>query len=145
MDHDLDIPAFLRREAGPMPAPQPLLKPSATLECQRSDVEAMLLWIDAEFAHLLAQGGDIGAGVEALLLRLKRANSVHRRLLVMIARRCAKDDAADLLGALLHLKALAVSATTPGLDAVVVSLRASGRTIVPASPLLYSDMRVVDR
>lgn len=145
VDDDLDIPAFLRREAGPMPAPQPLLKPSATLECQRSDVEAMLLWIDAEFAHLLAQGGDIGAGVEALLLRLKRANSVHRRLLVMIARRCAKDDAADLLGALLHLKALAVSATTPGLDAVVVSLRASGRTIVPASPLLYSDMRVVDR
>ena len=143
----LDIPSFLRREAVPVPAPAPqrASKPIPTLEWRRSDVEAMLSWIDGEIAHLLAQGGDIEAGVEALLLRLKRANAVHRRMLVMIARRCAKDDAVDLLGALLHLKALVISALTPGLDAVVASLRASGRTIVPASPSLYSDMRVVDR
>lgn len=143
----LDIPSFLRREAVPVPAPAPqrASKPNPTLEWRRSDVEAMLSWIDAEFAHLLAQGGDIEAGIEALLLRLKRANSVHRGLLVMIARRCAKDDAAELLAALLQLKALVISTPTPGLDAVVASLRASGRTIVPASPSLYSDMRVVDR
>lgn len=136
----LGLPALLRRSAER--TPKPVSKPPTTLEWRQTDVDAMLSWIDAELAHLLAQGGDIEAGVEALLLRLKRANSPHRRMLAAIASRCAKDDAAGLLGALLHFKSLGRDESTPVLDLFISRLRALGWTIIAPPPAMFEDVQV---
>jgi Ca-activated chloride channel family protein len=107
------------------------------------DLKALLRWMDAAFEKLVLEGGDLAAGVEALMMRWQRTEAARWPILVFVSLRCSCSTAAEILGTTLRLKHLAGAAPMPGLDALVAQLRAKGMRIKPASTRVFQDVHMI--
>lgn len=111
----------------------------------RADVEALLHWIDGEFARLLGAGGDVEAAVKALLLRWRRTEAKGWPILIHLFGISGDDMVADVLSGVLKIRNLlgASAISLPALDQIIAILCADGRLIQPASGLAFDDLRLV--
>ncbi|MBP7624250.1 MAG: VWA domain-containing protein [Xanthomonadales bacterium] len=151
---------FNARPAPSTPRPNPMAEDASCIDhalaCQeritgmpkreiwhRADVQAMLQWMDRDFDKLLSQGGDLAAGVEALVLRWLRTEAARWPILVFIDVSSGSDKLRDFLGALLLLKLLVRNIQTPGLDALISQLRTAGVRVVPAKPTMLDCVQLI--
>ena len=157
------LPVFAARatrRALPPPSPSPSAADAACIDfaddCRErlklspsremwepKDLKATLQWMDAAFATMLKDGGDLAAGVEALMLRWRRTEAARWPILVFIALHCDCSTAAGVLGTVLRLRKMAGEIPMPGLDGVVAQLRAKGMSIEPASPKVFKQVHLL--